>query len=304
MYRDIVVPLDGSGFGELALPYAYGIARKHNASVRFLTVIPPLPPYHEGDDRSSEEAGHYLMAREEADRYHAELRKRVESIGWGVPTVGQVEMGGVVEELDRYVRTAGAELLVMTTHGRGPLRRAWLGSVADGLLRRTPCPILAVRPRTGQQMSLVEQAFRHILVTLDGSPEAREILPFAGSLAESFGAAVTLLRVIPPHFPVASSLASHLHYGFEGWEGQEAAARELLSREAEDLEARGLSVGVRVVKGIHPADGILKFSASEDVDMVAMTTHGRGGVARLVLGSVADKVLRGASVPLLLHRAQ
>jgi nucleotide-binding universal stress UspA family protein len=304
MYTNIVVPLDGSSFGELALPFAYAIARRNDASVRFLTVIPPLPPYHEGDDRASEEAGHYLMAREEAERYHADLRRRVESVGWNVPTLAHVEMGGVVEELDGYVRATDVDLLVMTTHGRGPLRRAWLGSVADGLLRRTPCPVLAVRPRPGQQLSLVEPGFRHILVTLDGSPEAREILPFAGALAKSFGSAVTLLRVIPPQFPVASSLASHLHYGFEGWEGQESAARELLSREAEDLEAQGLAVDVRVVKGIHPADGILKFSASEDVDLVAMTTHGRGGVARLVLGSVADKVLRGASVPLLLHRAR
>ncbi|MFC1791388.1 universal stress protein [Gemmatimonadota bacterium] len=303
MFDEIIVPVDGSAFGELALPLALGIACKSGGEVRVVTVITPLPSAVTSGEGDALEEERILLAREHAEDYERELQKRVILSGCDVPISCHVEVGLVVDELDEHARQAQADLLVMTTHGRGPLRRAWLGSVADGLLRRTPCPILVIRPKEGDELELEEREFGHLLVTLDGSPESREILPFARGLARISDARLTLFRVIPPHFALSSPFTSHGTHELRGQEEEEKAARESLEEEAQLLREEGFTVEVRTMKGAHPAEGILEFAEEAGVDLVAMATHGRGGVARLILGSVADKVIRGGTVPVLLHRA-
>lgn len=304
MFDEIVVPVDGSTFGELALPRALGIACKSGGEVRLVTVITPLPTAQGSREDQVLESERLELANARAERYMADLQKRVILSGCDVPISCHVEVGPVVEGLDTHARSAGADLLVMTTHGWGPLRRAWLGSVADGLLRRTPCPILAIRPREGEELKLEELQSQHLLVTLDGSSESREILPFAKALASTAAARMTLLRVIPPHFPLSSPFTSHSAHEFQGLDEEESASREALEREAAILREEGFSVEIATVSGVHAPDGILEFAARNEVDVIAMATHGRGGVARLILGSVADKVIRGGNMPVLLHRAQ
>jgi nucleotide-binding universal stress UspA family protein len=304
MFDEIVVPVDGSPFGELALPVALGIACKSGGEVRIVTVVTPLPVDQTEEEHVPDEEGRLLLARGRVEAYQAELQKRVILSGCDVPISCHVEEGAVVEALDQHAREARADLLVLTTHGRGPLRRAWLGSVADGLVRRTPCPVLALRPVEGQELELEERLFEHVLVTLDGSPESSEIVPLARDFARTFGARMTLLRVIPTHFPLTSPFTTHFSHGFQGVKEEAEASREALEAEAKTLRESGLSVEVEVTSGAHPAEGILDYAEKTDVDLIAMATHGRGGVARLVLGSVADKVLRGGSVPVLLHRSQ
>jgi nucleotide-binding universal stress UspA family protein len=304
MFKKILVPVDGSRFGERALPVALGIASRTGGRVRIVTVITPLPMDEAHEAPGQMEEGRLLLAVGQAEAYHEELQGRLARTGIEVSTSGHVEKGSVVEALDRHVRDAGVDLLVMTTHGRGPLRRAWLGSVADGLLRRTPCPILAVRPREGEEQEGKAQEFRHMVITLDGSLEARNILPFAKALARTSMARLTLLRVIPRHYPLTAPYTSHAGHGFQGLEGESAAAEEALERMAGPLRDEGFSVETETVWGTHPAEGILDFVEQRDVDVVAMETHGRGGVSRLILGSVADKVIRGATVPVLLHRSE
>jgi nucleotide-binding universal stress UspA family protein len=303
MFDEIIVPVDGSPFGELALPRALGIACKSGGEVRLVMVITPLPAAQGSHEDQSLEAQRLVLARERAEAYMAELQRRVILSGCDVPISCHVEVGPVVEALDAHARGAGADLLVMTTHGWGPLRRAWLGSVADGLVRRTPCPILAIRPRDGEELKLEQREFRHILVTLDGSNQSREILPFARAVAHLSGARMSFLRVIPPHFPLASPFTSHTSHEFHGMDQEERAAKESLEREAEVFREEGIQVTTATVSGVHAPDGILEYSGAHGVDLVAMATHGRGGVARLILGSVADKVIRGGNVPVLLQRA-
>ncbi len=303
MFNEIIVPVDGSGFGKLALPMALGIACKSGGEVRMITVITPLPSLHPEEEGDALELERLDLAREHAELFLTELQRQVILSGCDVPISCHVDVGSVVEKLDEHARAVRADLLVMTTHGRGPLRRAWLGSVADGLLRRTPCPILIIRPKVGEELELKESQFHHILVTLDGSPESREVLPFAKATASLFGSRLTLLRVIPPHFSVGSTYVPHPIREAQGVEAEERSAREALKAEASQLQAEGFSVVVDTLSGAHPAEGILQFVEKSDVDLVAMATHGRGGVARLILGSVADKVIRGGTVPVLLHRA-
>ncbi|MFO8173301.1 MAG: universal stress protein [Gemmatimonadota bacterium] len=303
MFDKIVVPVDGSPFGELALPKALGIGCRSGGEVRIVSVVTPLSStFGSEEDRMLEEE-RLAMSRVQAQEYMEDLQKRVILSGCDVPISCHVEDGSVVKALDAHVRAAQADLLVMTTHGWGPLRRAWLGSVADGLIRRTPCTILAVRPREGERPSLEKDRFSHILITLDGSRESLDILPDARALAGAFDSRITLFRAIPPHFPLSSPYTSHTTHLFQGLETEKLAARESLEAEARTLRQEGLSVEVATRAGVHPAEGILEYSRSHEVDLIAMATHGRGGVSRLVLGSVADKVLRSGNVPVLLHRS-
>jgi len=306
MYKEILIPVDGSRFGERALPVGLGIAAEAGGRVRIVTVITPLPMDDTQEDSFQTEEGRLLLAVGQAEAYHEELEARLRREGFEVPISYHVEPGQVVDALDRHVRDSGTDLLVMTTHGRGPLRRAWLGSVADGLLRRTPCPILAIRPREGEEPNLRFEAFRHMVITMDGSVEARNILPFAEGLAGTSMAQLTLLQVIPRQYPLTAPYTSHASHGFQGLDAETAVAdaEKALDRIAPPLRERGFRVETETVWGAHPAEGILEFVESHDVDVIAMETHGRGGVARLILGSVADKVIRGATVPVLLHRSE
>ncbi len=303
MFDEIVVPVDGSSFGELALPVALGIACKSGGEVRLVTVVTPLSSPQPTHDWSLLEAERMTQAREHAEDYHKDLHKRVVLSGCDAPVSCHVEEGPVVEELDEHIRKAKGNLLVMTTHGRGPLRRAWIGSVADGLIRRTPCPILAIRPREGETVDMEEREFKRILVPLDGSTESREVLPYVRELASLFQSSLFLFRVVPPHFPLSSPYIPHAAQEVRAHDLEEEAAREALDAEARELKEAGFQVETRVELGAHPADEILELARDREADLIAMTTHGRGGVSRLVLGSVADKVVRGGTVPVFLHRA-
>ncbi len=303
MFETIIVPVDGSDFGELALPVAVGIGCKTEGEVRVVTVISPLPfSGSPADGVAGGEDESLDLAREKMAGYLADLQKRMTLTECDVPISCHVETGPVVEKLQEYAQDARAELMVLTTHGRGPLRRAWLGSVADGLLRGAPCPVLVIRPKEGEKAEPKDLELRHLLVPLDGSSESREVLPLAKAVAQLFGARLTLLRVIPPPFPLPSP---YIHFTAEELDAHVAeteAAQEALKKEAAELAEDGLRVEAEARPGAHPAQGILEFGEEAGVDLIAMTTHGRGGVSRLVLGSVADKVVRAGTAPVLLHR--
>mgnify|MGYP006278187383 CR=1 FL=1 len=303
MFHKIVVPVDGSEFGELALPKALGIACQSGGEVRIVTVITPVASAFGSDEDQMLEEERLKVSRIQARDYMEDLQKRVILSGCDVPISCHVEDGSVVEALDAHVRAFDADLLVMTTHGWGPLRRAWLGSVADGLIRRTPCPVLAIRPREGEKPSLEKERFTHLLVTLDGGHQSLEILPYVRAMARSFESRITLFRAIPPHYPLTSPYTSHTTPVFQGLESEEKVAREALETEADGLRREGFFVNVAVRSGAHPAEGIVEYAEASGVDLIAMATHGRGGVSRLILGSVADKVLRGTNLPVLVHRA-
>lgn len=322
MFQTIVVPLDGSGFGEGAVPWAVSVARRSGGSIHLVTVVTPIPQVLGGDEDPRVEGDRLALAREHARAYLEKLQQRAGRLGPGVPVLTRVELGPVVESLVRCVEELRGDLVVMSSHGRGPFRRAWLGSVTDGLLRRAPAPILVVRPEDAGEakgsdplgpegeVGADPQAaappelprLQHLMVTLDGSPQSAEVLPYAAGLARLFGARMTLVRVIPPRFLLGPAFAPAPGREAADSEGEARTVREYLEARAFPLRQAGLEVGVQVVLGTHVAEGILWCSEDLKADLLALATHGRGGVSRLLLGSVADKVVRGSPGPVLLHR--
>jgi nucleotide-binding universal stress UspA family protein len=310
MFRTLVVPLDGSPFAEQALPVAVGIARRSGAAVRLVHVLPPVPSiYGEAalflEDDVEARFRERRQAEQQAylDRVAGRVRERIP--GKVTTALGEGEVADLL--LAEATRSA-ADLVVMTTHGRGPLGRFWLGSVADELVRRLPVPLLLARPQDLPGAAPEEVAFRHILLTLDGTPLAERMVEPAVALGALSDAEFTLLRVIRP-VPVVGVPAAGGSMGEElaGLLGRVEQIQEQLRQEAATylegvagrLRARGLRVQTRVAVDEQPGAAVVREAADPSVDLVALATHGRRGVSRLLLGSVADKVIRGAARPVL-----
>jgi nucleotide-binding universal stress UspA family protein len=169
MFHTVVVPLDGSAFGEFALPLAMSIARRAGATLRLVRVAPtlgdvyfwaPLP----GSAIEAELRDHI---RTDAMNYLESVGKRLADAGAGTVSCAVLE-GEVVDSIQANIAKNGGDLLVMTSHGRGPLGRIWLGSVADELIRSLKVPVLLVRPEEGRETPDLrsEAVIRHILLAV------------------------------------------------------------------------------------------------------------------------------------------
>jgi nucleotide-binding universal stress UspA family protein len=309
MFRTILVPLDGSPFAEHALPLALSIARRARAGLRLIRVhIPTAPIYAEGMVVWDTEVDEALLKREEA--YLELLLQRLRNITT-VPLTSALAEGPVATALVQEATTSGADLVIMTTHGRGPLARAWLGSVADELVRQLPAPALLVRPGPGAPDLTEDPTPSHVLIPLDGSELAEQILEPALALAILLQADVTLLRAVKPMLvgnldPADLALSwldqEAIHHLERLHEQDREGAQAYLDQVAARLRGKVPHVQSRVVVHDQPAVAILEEVKERRADLVALATHGRSGLPRMFLGSVADKVLRGATVPLLVGR--
>jgi nucleotide-binding universal stress UspA family protein len=304
VFRSILVPLDGSTFAEHALPLAASLARRTGASLRLLQIIPTLadlcfwvpPP---GDPFALEL---HQRNRAAAEGYLEDVGRRLQSAGAG-PATGAVVEGelGIAESVRAHAAAVGADLVAMTTHGRGPLARWWLGSVADELLRSLSAPVLLVRPGEAAPNLGEDVVLRHLLLALDGTALAERVLEPAVDVGKAMGADLTLVRVVPPALP--SGFAPAAPAGIETiGEGLRQQADHYLQKVAESLRAGGMRVQTRVIAAEHPGAAILELAAA-GIDLIALETHGRRRLSRLLLGSVADKVVRGSSLPVLVGRA-
>jgi nucleotide-binding universal stress UspA family protein len=303
MIRRILVPLDGSAFGEYALLRGIGLARRHGATLDLVHVheVTSLV-YMEGVpllDASVELEGM------QSDRgYLDALVGRVRSNAVTVTTT--LLDGPTVPALEAHIAQSGADLVVMTTHGRGPLSRAWLGSVADGLARHTTRPVLLIRPPEGAghrnaphpDLAAAPTPFRRVLLPFDDERNAQPIVDSTLEVAER-DATLVVLHVAPRSVSVAGRArdvdASTSDRVVE-------AARQALEKTVAGLRAKGRDVRLEVDVARDVATCILETAARERADLIALTTHGQNALSRLLLGSVTDKVLRAASVPVLMRR--
>lgn len=302
MYRKILVPLDGSDFSEQALPLAHSVAAEAGGELQLVTAVPTLPPVVPSSEEKGQVKGWFEEERSRATEYLEAIRKHLTAGEADVPVHIKVLTGGPARAIEDRIRQTGADLVVMTTHGRGPLERVWLGSVADGLIRTSPCPVLLWRPSDENPDPQAGPRFSLVLVPLDGSPESEAILPEAAGLARLFGAELRLLSVVPGLFPLGSTYIPHAAEETRQREEHRAEFEAYLDDVGGRLREEGLQVVTQTVFGDDPAQKILEVREEVGADLVALSTRGRGGVARLVMGSTADKVIRAGRVPILVHR--
>ena len=312
MYHSILVPLDGSPLSEQALPVACELACRSRATLRLVHVHVPVtatPIHIDGMPVVDENLQSLGKAHAHAylDRIRDRLGTQVFPIAVAVLDTSDPDAHEptVPATLAAHAATSGTDLIVMTTRGRGGLARLWLGSVAAALVLASPVPVLSLRP--GEPVSPAEHShvFRRILIPLDGSARAEAILEPALALGDLAGAEYTLLQVVEPfglagYAPHAHAIRLNAQVTQEG----HAAAQHYLNDLAERLRAGGRKVHTRTRLAERPADAILAVAREEGSDVIALATHGRSGLTRLVVGSVADKVRRGAEMPVLLYRPQ
>jgi nucleotide-binding universal stress UspA family protein len=295
MYDTILVPLDGTSFAEQALRHALSIARRAKAEIALASVDEVLPVELADVDGLGQ-------IRDARARYLDALVERIRASGvTGVSSV--VLTGAVADQLETYRTEIGAGLTVMSTHGRGPLSRAWLGSVADRLSRATAVPIMLVRPEADDaaEVDLASDVeLGDIVVPIDGSPLSESALEPATALGLLFGASYTLLRFVAfPHLPPSVYMPDIIEENRRLVEEMRPEAESQLQTLASGLEARGLAVSWTNGIVTNVATSILEVAEARNADLIAMASHGRGGIRRMTLGSVTDKVVRSSTRPVL-----
>lgn len=307
MIRSILVPLDGSSFGEHALPLAASLARRAGATVHLVHVH--QPEAMATVDGIALLGSLDLHLRQDEQAYLADAARRVKEIAPLALTTALVD-GDIVPILRAYAEQHNIDLVVMSTHGRGALGRFWLGGIAEDLMRKMTRPVLLVRPEEGKPDLHRQVDLKTILLPLDGTALAEQVIEQALTLGKPFEARFTLVRVTrpvlrPTYLPEGEGILGLEHYVEQLEELQQKIVKEFqhyLDGVAAKLTARGFATTTRVVVNEEPAAGILGVAAACHADLIAMETHGRHGLTRLMLGSVADKIVRAGIVPVLLSR--
>jgi len=301
MPSQIMVPLDGSSLAERALPCARMLARGLGAELALFRAI-ALPPDFEEILRVVDLEPERPLAQlaAEADDYLCRVGSRLEEHGLCVQKV--VQLGRAAEAIVDFAEKVGIQLIVMATHGYSGVSRWMHGSVAERVLQSASVPVLIVCSTEGEGFASHEPLACHrILVTLDGSPVAEQALQPATAIARALAAEMVLLRV--PIAQVSGSLTGEWCVPLEGtFDTANHIAEAYLERVAERLRADGVKVSTAIRMGA-VANVIIEYAEANQIDLIAMCTHGRTGLARWALGSVADRVLRARCLPLLLVRA-
>jgi len=273
----IMAPLDGSPAAEAALPWAVHLAKRVNGSVRLVGVHAPPAVLLDGETLVGSVVPDESVRQQESD-YFANVQALLKPTG--VPVAADLLDGGVVSSLADYAKTLKPTWIVMMSHARGPLARFFLGETASEFVRRSTCPVLLVHP-TGSPVNPNDSPdVRHVLVPLDGSTLAERILAPAGDFAKALGADVTLLMV-----PDTTS----------------SKAEQYLAQHANGLSAKSIKAACKIVPG-HAAEVIVAEADALPGTVVALATHARGGLAKLVWGNVAEDVVRHTKAPVLVFK--
>ncbi len=310
--QPILVPLDGTDVAEGILPYVSEIARKANVPLVLLAVVDPgaidyptsLPPLYPSAVR---EAGIlYRDQVEESSKEHAlhslnAIALRLQDQGLKVET--RASVGNPAEEI---LRVAGEEcgLIAMSTHGRNLIGRSILGSVTNKVLHSSSVPVLTITPDKAKKYQEEEDAaLTTIVVPLDGSKLAERVLPCVEELARLLSLEILLTRVVRVEYPsyyTYAEFATRIPH-FTADMAREALG--YLERVSEGLKRKNLSVRHQVLRG-DPAPALLDLAHETSRNLIVTTTHGRSGLSRWMMGSVAEALVRGAGAPVLVVRPQ
>ena len=300
MFDTILVPLDGTRFAEAVLPAAVRLAQRAPGRLHLLLAHQPTAALV-GMGEVAVHPGLDLALQSQEEEYLADVVARLDRMGAG--PVGSRRLtapagDAICEEAGRV----DADLIVMATHGRSALGRLWLGSVSHHVIRHAGLPVLLVNPHRAHHV-LEPRTGAGILVALDLSAFSEAVLEPVRALASLLEAHITLLHVVEPNYhPVEPPVPYPLEQDETVTEVRRADAQCRLDDIADRLRARGLTVSARVVIGPSAAAGVLEALEGPRYDLVAMTTHGAGGMRRLFLGNVADKIIRSAGKPALVLR--
>lgn len=287
MFRNVMVPVDGSSFSREAVLQGLRLASLYGATLRLVKVA-TTPPFSSGPEAVALDAhaANDMHAAELANLYAIAAECRAHST---INITASLERGPVVDALCGYARRNAVDLIVMRSQARSGIARIWFGSVADALIRESGVPVLIVRPPSIGTALEKGYSYRKILVPLDGSVLAEQALPRAVSFARFEAATIVLVRVVAPSgAPGDGVLVSTIGPAAER---DVSAAQSYLDSIAVQYGS-GVQMSTRVVVSADTPSAILRAAEAEEVDLITMATRGQGMIARTLGGSVSDRVMR------------
>ncbi len=300
----VLAPIDGSARALRAAPWAARLAGP-DGLVILVRAIPPQPSYAEamltlagsGDDGVERIQNEWVaVANDDLDEAAALIANT------GVPVDRQILEGEPEEAIVAAAIENAVDMVAMSSHGRGAIGRAIFGSVADRVVRMSPVPVLVLR--TPEDEAPDDPPVRRIIVPLDGSALADHALPVAADVARGLNVPVHVVRAVDPAanlpvtrgaFGMAPSITSETMEQI--WAEAESEAKSTVTHGIETLQREGIEASGAVLHG-SPFFAISEIALPDD--LLILTSHGRGGVRRWVLGSVAEKLVREAPAPVLL----
>jgi nucleotide-binding universal stress UspA family protein len=296
MFRKILVPLDGSPLAEVALQHVLQLAPPGSAELVLVNVIETYRYSSATMEMTPIDILRYV--RTGVETYMENQRDLLTARQYTVQTY--IPEGDAAEGILDVAEASGADVVVMTTHGRSGVARWALGSVAERVIHNANLPVWLVRENT---RITPPDEIQRILVPLDGSAMAEMALEQAQQFARQTGAELLLLRIIPEPDDINRRMIfatdSSAQTALAKWRNH---AEQYLDAIAQEHLAIGIKWQTVVTSGA-PVRSMLDTILTEQVDCIVMATHARLGIDRLLHGSVAAEVLRQAQCPLLLVHA-
>ena len=298
MFERILVALDGSKSSEMVLPYAEEIAGKFHSEVSLVGVL-------ENDKASITSTG--IKNNDILYLYLEGKAKEVAEQGreFGIEASHQITFklltGNIAQNILSYSDEINADLIGLTSRGASSHQKWVLGNVSAKILRATNKPVLLVRSRAGEAALREKRIVKKILLPLDGSEIGESAIPVAESLAINLGAQLTLIHVLEP---LTRSGMYDMNPGIQldNLDNRDVEAKAYLAKVSASIKARkGLESSVVVTMGYHASE-IADYAKHHDIDLIAMSTHGRTGLMQWVFGSVTDKILHYGDTPVLVVR--
>lgn len=298
MFTRLLIPLDGSKTAEQVMPCARTFADRFKLPVELLAVVDVGTLL-----TCVERARRFDKLVEQASRQSKAYLERISGRFVGSRVRRSVEQGSAAELIIEKAAADKTTLIAMTTHGRSGLNRWLLGSVAEKVLRATTNPLLLVRANPEGKAS-GEASFKSIVVPLDGSELAQTALPTVIRIAKKLGLEVFLSRAYSnPYSPFVSGGGHYAVNVDELMKGIRDQARNYLEAKIAELRKRGVEqISYLLQEGV-AADEIVSVADHTPESLIVMCSHGRTGVKRWALGSVAETVVRHSSSPVVVIRS-
>jgi nucleotide-binding universal stress UspA family protein len=290
MFEKILIPLDGSEFAEAALPYGEQIGRIFRSEVVLLHVCAQECRNYEHMHKIYMDTLVKTFGYETAESLTQNAEFKVST---------KIEEGNPLESIGTFVEKNCIDLIIMTSAASSGHKAGTLGTVADHISRTVKIPVLLVKARLAVQNEKEKPTIKRVIVTLDGSDLSKRALPVAEALAARLQIPMTLFQMARDIHPYYGEPVPFVDY-------REMAADEVkkvgaeLSVMEEEFRKKGQIVDWEVASGSNAAQEIIEMSKKIANCLLVMSTHGRSGLGRWAMGSVADKVLHHVEVPLLL----
>lgn len=285
MYHKVIVPIDGSENSEVVLPYIEELARNFGSELNFISV-----------SAEPERTLGRLLQRH-LETLVNEFKTK------GLKASGFYTHGNPVEEITKYAQEMSADLIVMATHGHSGFVEWAIGGVAEKVLIRATEPILLIPVKHKEIKPQDNYKFKRILLPVAGSGPSPVALPWAKELARKTNAKLFLLNVILS----TSKVVGILNYAIS-FEKQLIAllrqrAEEYINAISPELRNEGIDFQTDLTMGI-PSDAIMDFAEQNSIDLIVMSSRGRTGASRVVLGSVTHQIIHSTKLPVLIVKVR